>query len=154
MMKRIAVFPGTFDPITVGHVDIINRSLHVFDEVIIAIGINASKNVMFPIELRMQWIFNSFEKNERIKVLSYEGLTADFCRLHHAKFIIRGLRNGTDFDYEASIARTNLEAAGIETVSFISKPEHVAITSTIVRDILRSKADASAYLAKGVILNS
>lgn len=153
-MKRIAVFPGTFDPITIGHVDIIQRALQVFDEVIIAIGINAAKQTMFPLELRMEWISNSFSKNEKIKVMHFEGLTAEFCKQQNAGFIIRGLRNGTDFDYEAAIARINLDGGSIETVSFISKPEHVAITSTIVRDILRNKGNASKYLAEGVIIKS
>lgn len=138
---RRAVFPGTFDPITLGHVDIIKRALPLFDELIIAIGINADKKTMFSLEERIQFIEDAFEKESRIKVKSYSGLTANFCKEENAQFIIRGLRNSIDFVYEQSIAQANAKVNGVDSVFLICSPEYSHISSSIVRDIARHGGD-------------
>ena len=136
-MKR-AVFPGSFDPITLGHVDIINRGLLLFDEIIIAIGVNAEKKYMWSLEERKQFIETSFKGNPKIKVATYDGLTADFCVSMGAKFLLRGLRNSLDFSYEKSIAQNNMKLAGVESVFLVCSPEVSHISSTVVRDIARN----------------
>ncbi|MEZ4858901.1 MAG: pantetheine-phosphate adenylyltransferase [Flavobacteriaceae bacterium] len=141
-MKR-AVFPGSFDPITLGHIDIIERGLALFDEIIIAIGINADKKYMWSLEDRMRFIETAFQGNSKIKVTSYEGLTVDFCKIVDAKFLLRGLRNSLDFSYEKSIAQNNMKLAGVESVFLVCSPEVSHISSTIVRDIARNKGDYS-----------
>ncbi|MRT16942.1 pantetheine-phosphate adenylyltransferase [Vitellibacter sp. q18] len=148
-MKR-AVFPGTFDPITLGHVDIIERSLSLFDEVIIAIGENAAKNTMFPLEKRIQFIENAFKGHSKIVVKSYTGLTANFCREQNAQFIVRGLRNTTDLNFEQPIAQTNYKMAKVESIFLICAPEVSNISSTIVRDIMRNNGDFSALVPASV----
>jgi len=133
-MKKIAVFPGTFDPITVGHEDIINRSSPLFDEIIVAIGINTKKTTLFPLETRIDWIKKTFENNPKITIQSYEGLTVEFCKKNNAKFLIRGLRNGSDFDYESHIAQLNKALWNdIETIFITSSPELSYISSTLVK---------------------
>lgn len=141
-MKR-AVFPGTFDPITLGHVDIIKRALPVFDELIIAIGINAGKQTMFSLEDRVAFIKKLFASERTIRVESYTGLTVNFCKKQDAKFLVRGLRNSTDLNYELPIAQTNYIMTGIETVFLLSAPEVAHISSTIVRDVMRNDGDYS-----------
>ncbi|MEZ4874414.1 MAG: pantetheine-phosphate adenylyltransferase [Flavobacteriaceae bacterium] len=141
-----AVFPGSFDPITLGHIDIIERGLLLFDEIIVAIGINAEKKYMWPLEERKKFIEKAFEGNPKIKVASYEGLTADFCKEVNAKFLLRGLRNSLDFSYEKSIAQNNVQLAGIESVFMVSSPEVSHISSTIVRDIARNGGDYSSLV--------
>jgi len=138
-----AVFPGSFDPITLGHIDIIERGLTLFDEIIVAIGINAEKKYMWPLEERKKFIEKAFEGYPKIKVASYEGLTADFCKEVNAKFLLRGLRNSLDFSYEKSIAQNNVQLAGIESIFMVSSPEVSHISSTIVRDIARNGGDYS-----------
>lgn len=151
---RIAVFPGSFDPITIGHVSLIKRAAKIFDKVIIAIGVNTSKNKLFPIEVRINWIEEVFKYNKKVEVMEFDGLTVDFCKDVGAKFIIRGLRNASDFDYEKTIAQLNSELnKDIETVLLISKPKHSHISSTIVREIIRVKGDASMLVPKQVDLN-
>jgi pantetheine-phosphate adenylyltransferase len=150
-MKK-AVFPGSFDPITLGHVDIINRGLELFDEIIIAIGVNADKKYLFPLEQRKDFIAKLFAQEEKIKVITYEGLTADLCRREGAKFILRGLRNTTDFEFEKAIAQTNFILQEIETILLFSKPEHAFISSTIVRDVMRNKGDYSFMVPTSVRL--
>lgn len=146
-MERIAVFPGSFDPFTIGHESIVRRALNLFDRIIIAIGINTNKVDFFPLEKRLQWIKEVFEYDEKVSVMSYSGLTVDFCRQHNARFIIRGLRTSADFEYERSIAQVNRAMADeIETIFILTLPEHTAITSTLVRDILRHGGDASKFL--------
>ncbi|MGC8803975.1 MAG: pantetheine-phosphate adenylyltransferase [Bacteroidales bacterium] len=146
-MERIAVFPGSFDPFTIGHESIVRRALNLFDRIIIAIGINTNKVDFFPLEKRLQWIKEVFEYDEKVSVMSYTGLTVDFCRKHNARFIIRGLRTSADFEYERSIAQVNRAMADdIETIFILTLPEHTAITSTLVRDILRHGGDASKFL--------
>jgi len=138
---RRAVFPGTFDPITLGHVDIIKRALPLFDELIIAIGVNADKKTMFSLEERIKFIEDVFKNESRIKVKSYIGLTANFCKNEKAQFIVRGLRNSIDFAYEQSIAQANAKVNGVDSVFLISSPEYSHISSSIVRDIVRHGGD-------------
>lgn len=141
-MKR-AVFPGSFDPITLGHMDIIERGLTLFDEIIVAIGSNADKKYMWSLEDRIKYIEKAFEENSKVKVASYKGLTVDFCHSVDAKFLLRGLRNSLDFSYEKSIAQNNAKLAGIESIFMVCSPEVSHISSTIVRDIARNKGDIS-----------
>lgn len=150
-MKNIAVFPGTFDPITVGHEDIINRASPLFDEIIVAIGINTKKTTLFPIETRIEWIQKTFAFNPKITIQSYEGLTVDFCKKNNARFLIRGLRNGSDFDYESHIAQLNKALWNdIETIFITSSPELSYISSTLVRDLIIHQADYQRYLPAGI----
>ena len=135
-MKR-AVFPGSFDPITLGHCDIINRGTQLFDELIIAIGENLSKNYLFSLEQRKAFIENIFSDNKKIKVFIYSGLTTDFCKEVKANYILRGLRNSSDFEYENSIAQTNKKTGEIETVFLLSSPEKSFISSSTVREIIK-----------------
>ena len=149
-MKK-AVFPGSFDPITLGHVDIIRRALPLFDEIIIAIGVNAKKNYMFPIEQRMKFIQNAFFAEEKISVETYKGLTVDYCKQINADFILRGLRNPADFEFEKAIAITNRKLSGIETVFLLTSAETSYISSSIVRDIIKNEGDASTLVPSSVI---
>ncbi|MBX7094999.1 MAG: pantetheine-phosphate adenylyltransferase [Flavobacteriales bacterium] len=146
-MERIAVFPGSFDPITKGHESIIRRALPLFDKIIIAIGVNSSKSTMFTLQQREEWISSIFAGEKKIEVKSYEGLTIDFCKKEKAHFILRGLRTQADFEYEKAISQMNLALAkDIETVFLITDPVYSAISSTIVRDILRNKGDVSSFI--------
>lgn len=152
-MQRIAVFAGTFDPITKGHVDIVRRSLPLFDSVIVAVGINAKKQNLFPLEKRVEWIKNIFKDEGRVKVDSYEELTVEFCRKNNAQYILRGLRNGSDFDYEAHIAQLNKEMAPeIETIFMITSPELSYISSTIVRDLIVYGGDYKSFVPEEVVV--
>lgn len=139
-MKR-AVFPGSFDPITNGHLDIINRALPLFDEIIVAIGVNSDKKYMFSLEQRKKFIEETFKNEPKIKVETYEGLTTDFCFKHDAQFILRGLRNPADFEFEKAIAHTNRFLTKIETVFLLTAASTSFISSSIVRDVLRNKGD-------------
>ena len=147
---RRAVFPGTFDPITLGHMDIIKRALPLFDELIIAIGVNADKKTMFSLDERIQFIEESFENESKIKVKSYSGLTAKFCISENAQFIVRGLRNTTDLNFEQPIAQTNFKMANVESIFLICSPEVSNISSTIVRDIMRNEGDYSGLVPSSV----
>ena len=151
MMKK-AVFPGSFDPITLGHVDLIYRGLEIFDEIIIAIGVNADKKQLFPLEDKIQQIKNTFINEPRIKVASYKGLTIDFCKSVNSKYILRGLRNSSDFNYEQSIAQTNSSLSSIESVFLISSPQLAHISSTIVRDIIKNEGDCKNLVPKSVVI--
>ena len=150
-MKR-AVFPGSFDPITLGHVDIVNRSLSLFDEIIIAVGINADKKYMFSLEDRLKHIAETFENEPKIKVRSYTGLTVDFCKKENAGFILRGLRNNSDFNYEQSIAQTNSSLSDIESVFIMCAPHLSNISSSIVRDVIRNGGDFTKMVPRSVML--
>ena len=150
-MKR-AVFPGSFDPITLGHIDIINRSLLLFDEIIIAIGVNADKKYMFSLEDRKKQLEDTFKDEPKIKVKSYSGLTVDFCKNENAKFILRGLRNTTDFTYEQSIAQTNANLQSIESIFLVCSPEVSNISSSIVRDVIRNGGDYTKMVPKSITL--
>ncbi|MBK5213069.1 MAG: pantetheine-phosphate adenylyltransferase [Flavobacteriaceae bacterium] len=147
---RRAVFPGTFDPVTLGHVDIITRALPLFDELIIAIGVNADKKTMFSMEERIQFIEKTFEGENKIKVKSYSGLTAKFCISEKAQYIVRGLRNSTDLNYEQPIAQTNFKMAKVESIFLICSPEVSNISSTIVRDVMRNDGDFSCLVPSSV----
>ena len=139
-MKK-AIFPGSFDPITLGHYDIIERGVTLFDELIIAIGINADKNYMFSLEERKQFITESFGNNPKIKIVTYEGLTVHFCQENNIDFILRGLRNPADFEFEKSIAHTNRDLSSIETVFLLTAASTSYISSSIVRDVIRNHGD-------------
>ena len=148
MKKRVALFPGSFDPFTKGHEDIVLRGLELFDEIIIAIGYNTQKSVRyFEIELMMKCIAKTFEKYPNIKVATFAELTAEFARKNGASFLLRGLRNTTDFEYENSIAQINRELFGeLESVFLITSPKFAWISSSIIREVHRYKGDVSGFL--------
>ncbi len=148
-MKR-AIFPGSFDPITLGHYDIIHRGISLFDELIIAIGENAEKKYMFGLEQRMGFIREAFREEPKIKVQSYSGLTVDFCRTVQADFILRGLRNPADFEFEKAIAHTNRKLAEIETVFLLTSSGKSYISSSIVRDVIRNGGDYTGLVPETV----
>ncbi len=152
-MKKIAVFPGSFDPITTGHIELINRALPLFDEIVIAIGVNTKKQYLFSLEQRMEWLEKVFEKEPKIKVSHYTGLTVNFSQSINAQYMLRGLRNASDFDYEKTISQLNtIIGNGLETVFLISSPGYSHISSTIVREIIQAGGDASPFLPKEIIL--
>lgn len=148
-MKR-ALFPGSFDPITNGHHDIIKRGIKLFDEVIIAIGINADKKYMFSLEERKAFVEATFKNEKKIKVVTYEGLTIDFCKVVDAQFILRGLRNPADFEFEKAIAHTNRKLSNIETVFLLTAARTSFISSSIVRDVIRNHGDYTQLVPKSV----
>lgn len=150
-MERIAVFPGSFDPITRGHESIILRALPLFDRVIVAIGENAKKKSFFPLEQRLKWVKAVFEGEKSVSVTSYKGLTVDFCRKMNATFILRGLRTSADFEFERSIGQINKNLdPDIETVFLLTTPEYTALNSSIVRDILKNGGDPSQFVPDAV----
>ncbi|QNK78981.1 pantetheine-phosphate adenylyltransferase [Winogradskyella sp. PAMC22761] len=148
-MKR-AIFPGSFDPLTNGHYDIIKRGIKLFDEVIVAIGINSDKNYMFSLDERKQFIEKAFEDEPKVKILTYKGLTIDFCREVNAEFILRGLRNPADFEFEKAIAHTNRKLSKIETVFLLTSSKTSFISSSIVRDVLRNNGDYTVLVPESV----
>jgi pantetheine-phosphate adenylyltransferase len=146
-MQRICLFPGTFDPITKGHVDIIERSVSLFDKLVIGVGINASKQPMFSVEQRTGWIQEIFRNDPRVEVTGYEGLTVDFCRKIDAHYILRGIRYISDFEYEKAIADMNrMLVPDIETIFLTCSPLYSTISSTLVRDVIRNGGKASMFL--------
>jgi len=147
---RRAIFPGSFDPLTLGHYDIIMRGITVFDELIIAIGKNADKNYMFSLEERMRFISEAFKEEKQIKVLTYEGLTVDFCKKVDAQYILRGLRNPGDFEFEKAIAHTNRKLSEIETVFLLTSSGKSYISSSIVRDVIRNGGDYTGLVPESV----
>lgn len=150
-MQRICLFPGTFDPITLGHEDIINRAIPLFDKIIVGIGINTSKQPMFTPEQRLQWISDIYKGSTVVEGAVYEGLTIDFCKKINAKFILRGIRYVSDFEYEKTIADANRALdKSIETVFLTGEPKYTSVASTIVRDIIKNKGNASPFLPKEV----
>lgn len=148
-MKR-ALFPGSFDPITLGHYDIIKRGVHLFDEVVVAIGINADKKYMFSLQERQRFIEEAFKDEPKIKVVTYEGLTIDFCQKIDAQFILRGLRNPADFEFEKAIAHTNRKLSKIETVFLLTAARTSYISSSIVRDVIRNHGDYTVLVPDSV----
>ena len=150
-MKK-AVFPGSFDPITIGHLDIVKRGIKIFDEIIIAIGDNTDKKYMFSKEKRVEFVKRTLSAYDKIKIESYQGLTVDFCKKNNVEFMIRGLRNPADFEFEKSIALTNREMTWIETIFFLTSPENSFISSSIVRDLIRNRGDYKLFIPKGIIL--
>ena len=152
-MKKVAVFPGSFSPFTIGHKSIIERSLPLFDNIIIAIGVNSKKTQLFSIKERMKWIQDIYDKNTKIEIKTYQGLTVDFCKKEGANFIIRGLRNSHDFRFERDIAKTNKELnPKIETIFIIADASISHVSSTIIRDILENGGDVSKFLPKEINL--
>ena len=146
-MSKIAVFPGSFDPVTKGHESIVRRALPLFDKIYVAVGINSSKHYLFPLEKRLAWLDQVFADAPQVEVVSYEGMTIDFCKTVQSRFLLRGLRNGTDFEYEKSIAQMNLAMNhDIETILYVTKPELSAINSTIIRELIKHKQDVSHFL--------
>lgn len=150
-MKKIAVFPGSFDPVTIGHIDIINRGLPLFDKLIIGIGINSQKKYLFPLEKRMGWIKKIFEFEPRISVESYEGLTVNFCERSNASYILRGLRSAGDFEFEKAVSQTNrVLSRNIETVFILANPSLSSVSSSIVRDVIINGGDPKPFVPEEV----
>lgn len=146
-MSNICLFPGTFDPVTLGHVDIIDRSLNLFDKVIVGIGKNTSKVPMYSEEKRLEWLKDIYRDNPKVESLIYEGLTADCCKRVGAKFILRGIRYVNDFEYEKAIADMNRSLdSSIETIFLTCLPKYTSVASTLVRDVIRNGGDVSQFL--------
>jgi pantetheine-phosphate adenylyltransferase len=150
-MQRICLFPGTFDPVTLGHVDIINRAIPLFDKIIVGIGKNTIKAPMFSAEQRLEWIKDIYKEQPSIEGAIYEGLTINFCKKVQARFILRGIRYVSDFEYEKTIADANRTLdSSIETIFLTGEPKYTSVASTIVRDIIRNGGDASHFLPEVV----
>lgn len=147
---RKAIFPGSFDPITLGHYDIIKRGIQLFDQVIVAIGVNGDKKYMFSLEQRKQFIEDAFKDEPKVTVVTYEGLTVDFCKKNNVDFILRGLRNPADFEFEKAIAHTNRDLAPIETVFLLTAASTSYISSSIVRDVIRNNGDYTKLVPESV----
>lgn len=151
MSKKIAVFPGSFDPFTLGHHSVVTRALPLFDEIVVAIGKNTLKNGFFSIDERIELIEGVYASEPKIKVMAYDGLTVDFCKSIGAAFMLRGIRTVSDFEYECAISQMNqLMQPGVETVFLLTTPELTPINSTIVRDILNHGGDVSQFVPKGM----
>lgn len=150
---KIAVFPGSFDPITIGHVDLVMRALPLFDKIIVAIGVNSQKKYLFSLEQRLEWLESVFANEERVEVGYFENLTAHYAQKIGAQYLLRGLRNASDFDYEKTISQlNNIVGQGLETFFFIAQPGYSHISSTIVREIIKGKGDAAPFLPPEVIV--
>lgn len=148
---KIAVFPGSFDPITIGHVDLVKRALPLFDKIIVAVGVNSTKKYLFPLDQRLDWLRQVFADYPEVAVDYFENLTAHYCQRIGARYLLRGLRNASDFDYEKTISQLNhIVGDGIETVFLISQPEFSHISSTIVREIIVGGADASPFIPREI----
>ena len=151
-MQRICLFPGTFDPVTLGHTDIINRALPLFDRIVVGIGINSSKNPMFSAEQRMEWFREIYKDEPKVESVVYEGLTIHYCDKIGARFILRGIRYVSDFEYEKTIADANRTLdSHIETIFLTGEPKYTSVASTIVRDIILNGGNASPFLPQAVI---
>ena len=152
-MKK-AIFPGSFDPITTGHIDIIERAIPLFDEIYLAIGENSQKKSLFDLEQRVEWLRKISENYDNVRIGTYVGLTVNYAEELGVKYLIRGLRNSSDFDYEKTISQLNsIIGKGLETVFFISKPEYSHISSTIVREIIKGKGDVGAFVPEQINLD-
>jgi pantetheine-phosphate adenylyltransferase len=153
-MDRIAIFPGSFDPFTIGHESIVNRALPLFDKIVIMIGYNINKKSFYPIEKRLKWINQVFQNESKIEVRTYDGLTVDFCKTVNAQYILRGIRTSSDFEYERAIAQVNKKMhPDIESVFLLTLPEHTPIMATIVRDIVSHGGDVSMFIPKTLNIN-
>ena len=153
-MKKIALFPGSFDPITLGHVSVVKRAIPLFDQIVVAIGMNSEKNHMFSLQQRKAWIEAVFENEPKIVVQTYQGLTVDFCNKLGAQFILRGLRTSADFEFERGIGQVNRKLSpGVDTVFLLTEPEFTPISSSIVRDVYRHGGDISSMVPREVKLD-
>ena len=148
-----AIFPGTFDPFTLGHLDILKRSLSLFDQITVGVGRNNQKKTMFSEDERIEFIKNCFKDESRVKVMSYQGLTIDFCKKVGANFIVRGIRNNGDFEFEKAIARTNRKLSKIETVFLLTSAKTSFISSSIVRELILNNGDYKVLVPDSVIIN-
>jgi pantetheine-phosphate adenylyltransferase len=152
-MQRVAVFPGSFDPITRGHESIIRRAIPLFDRLIVAIGENSEKKSFFPLDMRLNWLHTVFDEHPAIRISTYSGLTIDFCRKENANYILRGLRTSADFEFERSIGQMNkMMHPEVETVFLLCAPEYASVSSSIVRDIIRNGGDVSQFVPEKIIL--
>ena len=149
-MKRIAIFPGSFDPFTIGHENIVQRAVDLFDEIIIGIGYNAQKQDFFPVDKRIEWVEYLFNDKPNVSAKKYQGLTVDFAKEVNAGYILRGIRTAADFEYERAIAQVNKAMTGIESVFLLTTPEHTPVNSSIVRDIIRHNGDASKFIPEKI----
>lgn len=150
-MQKIAVFPGSFDPFTVGHENIVLRALDLFDRIIVAIGVHSTKQPLLKIEARVSMVSRVFESNENVSADSFVGLTVDYCRKVNATHMLRGIRTSADFEYERAIAQINKKMLPtVESIFLLTSPEHTPINSTIIRDIIRNNGDASQFLPEGI----
>jgi len=150
---KTAIFPGSFDPFTVGHEDVVRRGLSLFDQIIIAVGYNSNKKDFFPLEDRMNWIRDVFVNNDRVSVEKYEGLTVEFAKEVGCTHILRGIRTAADFEYERAIAQVNKAMSGIDSVFLLTTPEHTPVNSSIVRDIVKHGGDAGQFLPDAIKIN-
>lgn len=149
---KIAVFPGSFDPITIGHVDIVKRSIPLFDKIIVAIGVNTQKKYLFTLDQRKDWIQKVFKDCPTVEVSHYNGLTINYCKEIGAEYLLRGIRSASDFEYEKTIAHLNHSMeSGIETILMLSPPEYSSISSTIVREIILGKGDVSKFVPREIV---
>lgn len=146
-MQKIAVFPGSFDPITIGHVDLVKRALPLFDKIIVAIGENTQKKTLYSLDQRIEWLEHVFNKYPQVEIGHYQGLTVNYCKEVNASFLLRGLRYASDFDYEKTISQLNkIIGDNLDTVFLISDPKYAHISSTIVREIIKGDGDVSAFV--------
>lgn len=153
-MSKIAIFPGSFDPFTVGHESIVLRSLDLFDTIIVGVGVNSGKEALLSVEARVKMINEIFKDVPKISTDSFEGLTVDFCRKVKADYMLRGIRTAADFEYERAIAQVNKRMLPeVESVFLLTSPEHTPVNSTIIRDIIRNGGDASQFLPSGIDIN-
>lgn len=151
-MKKIAVFPGSFDPFTKGHESVINKAFQLFDEVIIAIGVNNNKKYQFSLETRIKHVRSIYANNPQVSVQEFTGLTVDFCKTNNAQFILRGLRDTKDFEYEKSISQMNLDISGVETVFFITDANVSAVSSTIIRELYVNGMNIEQFVSNANLL--
>ena len=150
---KICVFPGSFDPITRGHVDIVRRAIPLFDKIVVAVGVNAQKKSLFSLEQRLEWCEDVFKSMDNVEIGHFTGLTVEYCKQLNARFLLRGLRNASDFDYEKTISQLNtIIGDNIETVFFIARPEYSHISSTIVREIIKGNGKVDSFIPDEVIL--